>query len=71
MQIDLSLATQIWLQGKEYYIYRENYLKSSGGKETVNIQDYLGFVFDSEGRIPDRQTIIGVTSKYKLLSMLN
>ena len=58
-------------QGKEYYIYRENYLKSSGGKETVNIQDYLGFVFDSEGRIPDRQTIIGVTSKYKLLSMLN
>jgi hypothetical protein len=63
--------TKVVYKGKDYYVYRENFIQPSYQEIDYVATDYFGFVVDSEGNVADEEVSKAVTVKYKLPMMLS
>ena len=58
-------------QGKDYFVYRENYLTPNNVEMDYTVVDYPEYIVDSAGNTPEPDILKAVAAKYRFSSMLN
>ncbi len=63
--------TRVIYRGRDYYVYRENYLNPTKIGYDYTILDNMSYILDSRGEIPPEDIRTAVIVKYKLPHMLS